>query len=64
MDDESEKIRKAMREAFAQAYASTPMPRKPYCIKCGPVDERIGRMDIGGIFLCPKCGLPLNSRQS
>jgi hypothetical protein len=64
MSDIPEELRKAMEEAAARAINSTPIPRKPYCIKCGPVDERIGIIGISGDFLCPKCGLVLNSRRS
>jgi hypothetical protein len=51
-------------DAMWRFIASTPIPRNPYCLKCGPVDERIGVMGIGGEFLCPKCGQVLNSRRS
>jgi hypothetical protein len=47
-----------------RAFASTPIPRTPYCLKCGPVDERIGVINASGEFCCPKCGQVLNSRMS
>lgn len=55
---------KKCEEAAQRAMETTPIPRNPYCLKCGPVDERVGVIGIGGEFLCPKCGSPLNSRKS
>jgi hypothetical protein len=63
VEDETEKKRKEMAAAFMRAFESMPIPHKPYCLKCGPVDERIGIMGIGEEFLCPKCGQVLNSRR-
>jgi hypothetical protein len=51
-------------EAIQRMFASTPLPRKPYCLFCGELDDRVGVINASGDFCCPKCGQVLNSRKS
>lgn len=51
-------------DAIRRMFESKPMPRKPFCLACGELDDNVGMINAYGEFCCPKCGLPLNSRMS